>query len=140
MVERTNNVAEHFFGQQKQCRRLGRAQVGRDLEDQPAHAALVANLTRADYVRVLCGSLENLPAAFAALGYSALEQTTPLSRPTETRRCSPGSALSSDRKATFQSLFVRALQAPTTGHRQSFRDAVARSRLQMSRNCQGRNQ
>ncbi len=82
VVERSNNVAEHFFGQQKQLlrRRLGRAHLARDLEDQPAQAALVANLNRVDYVRVLCGSLENLPAAFAALEDSALEQITPLSR------------------------------------------------------------
>jgi len=82
VVERTNNVAEHFFGQQKRRlrRRLGRANLGRDLEDQPAQAALVANLNHADYVRVLCGSVQNLPAAFAALDHSALDQSAPLSR------------------------------------------------------------
>jgi len=82
VVERTNNVAEHFFGQQKQQlrRRVGRADLARDLEDQPAQAALVANLSRADYVRVLAGSLENLPAAFAALDHRALERTSALSR------------------------------------------------------------
>jgi hypothetical protein len=81
VVERTNNVAEHFFGQQKQQlrRRVGRADLARDLEDQPAQVALVANLSRADYVRVLCGSLENLPATFAALEHSALERTSALS-------------------------------------------------------------
>ena len=43
VVERTNNVAEHFFGADKQKlrRRLGRANLGRDLEDQPAQAVLV---------------------------------------------------------------------------------------------------
>ena len=82
VVERTNNVPEHFFGQQKQKlrRRLGRAHLARDLEDQPAQAALVANLNHPDYVRVLCGSLENLAASFAALEDSALEHTSPLSR------------------------------------------------------------
>ncbi len=82
VVERTNNVPEHFFGHQKQQlrRRLGRANLARDLEDQPAQAALVGNLTHADYVRVLCGSLENLPAAFAALDDTALEQASALSR------------------------------------------------------------
>jgi hypothetical protein len=41
IVERTNNVPEHFFGHEKQHlrRRLGRANLGRDLEDQPAQAA-----------------------------------------------------------------------------------------------------
>jgi hypothetical protein len=82
VVERTNNVAEHFFGQQKQQlrRRLGRANLSRDLEDQPAQAALVANLNHADYVRVLCGSLKNLPSAFASLEHAALEKTSPLTR------------------------------------------------------------
>ena len=82
IVERTNNVPEHFFGQEKQHlrRRLGRANLGRDLEDQPAQAALAANLRHPDYVRVLCGSLDHLPMAFAELGEQALAQATPLSR------------------------------------------------------------
>jgi hypothetical protein len=82
IVERTNNVLEHFFGDEKQRlrRRLGRAHLGRDLQDQPAQAALVANLRHPDYVRVLCGSLEHLPIAFADLDDQALEQAGPLSR------------------------------------------------------------
>ncbi len=82
IVERTNNVLEHFFGNEKQHlrRRLGRAHLGRDLEDQPAQAALAANLRHPDYVRVLCGSLEYLPMAFAELDEQALAQATPLSR------------------------------------------------------------
>lgn len=82
VVERTNNVAEHFFGTDKQKlrRRLGRANLGRDLEDQPAQAALASNLLHSDYVRVLCGSLEHLPAAFAELDREKLRQTTPLHR------------------------------------------------------------
>jgi hypothetical protein len=82
IVERTNNVPEHFFGHDKQHlrRRLGRANLGRDLEDQPAQAALAANLRHPEYVRVLCGSLDQLPIAFAELDEHALAQTTPLSR------------------------------------------------------------
>jgi hypothetical protein len=82
IVERTNNVPEHFFGHEKQHlrRRLGRANLGRDLEDQPAQAALAANLRHPEYVRVLCGTLEQLPIAFAELDEQALAQTTPLSR------------------------------------------------------------
>jgi len=40
VVQRTNNVDEHFFGNEKQQlrRRVGRAHLGRDLEDQPAQA------------------------------------------------------------------------------------------------------
>jgi len=69
VVERTNNIPEHFFGDSKQGlrRRVGRANLGRDMEQQPAQVASVPNLRHPDYVRVLCGSLDNLPAAFAEL-------------------------------------------------------------------------
>ena len=69
VVERTNNVIEQFFGSAKQGlrRRVGRAHLGRDLEDQPAQVALTANLRHADYVRILCGTLDQLPRAFAQL-------------------------------------------------------------------------
>ena len=82
VVERTDNVPEHFFGAEKRKlrRRLGRAHLGRDLEDQPAQAALVANLEHPEYVRVVCGSVDNLPTAFAKLDEQDLERTTPLSR------------------------------------------------------------
>jgi hypothetical protein len=82
IVERTNNVPAHFFGHEKQHlrRRLGRANLGRDLEDQPAQAVLAANLRHPDYVRVLCGSLDHLSAAFAELDVRAFEQITPLPR------------------------------------------------------------
>jgi hypothetical protein len=67
VVDRTNNVLESLFGRAKQRlrRRLGRAHLGRDLEQQPPQAMLTANLRHPDYVRVLCGSLEHLPEAFA---------------------------------------------------------------------------
>ncbi len=82
VVERTNNVDEHFFGKEKQHlrRRVGRAHLGRDLEDQPAQAALAANLRHPDYVRILCGSIDNLHNAFANLDEQALDQATPLAR------------------------------------------------------------
>ena len=82
VVERTNNVDEHFFGDEKQNlrRRVGRAHLGRDLEDQPAQAALAANLQHPDYVRILCGSLDHLHNAFAELDRQMLEQATPLVR------------------------------------------------------------
>ena len=67
-VERTNNVAEHFFATAKQQlrRRLGRVHLGRDMEDQPAQAALAANLLCPHYVRIVCGTLDRLPQALAA--------------------------------------------------------------------------
>lgn len=69
IVARTNNVLEQFFGKGKQQlrRRVGRANLGQDLEQQPPQVMLVANLEHPEYVRVLCGSLANLPAAFAGL-------------------------------------------------------------------------
>ncbi len=82
VVERTNNVLEQFFAQGKESlrRRLGKAHLGRDLEDQPAQAALVTNLRHDDYVRILCGSLDNLENSFAGLDQMALNKTTPLAR------------------------------------------------------------
>ncbi|MCK4303026.1 MAG: hypothetical protein KAY24_02170, partial [Candidatus Eisenbacteria sp.] len=58
----------------------GRAHLGRDLEQQPAQVALVANLRSAAYVRVLCGSLDHLPAALAALDSEASAKPTALVR------------------------------------------------------------
>ena len=83
VVERTNNVIEHFFGADKQRlrRRLGRAHLGRDLEDQPAQAVLAANLRHSDYVQIVCGTLKQLPCAFAELDQEGISRdTTPLQR------------------------------------------------------------
>jgi hypothetical protein len=82
VVQRTNNVDEHFFGNEKQRlrRRVGRAHLGRDLEDQPAQATLAANLRHPDYVGILCGSLEHLHNAFANLDEQAIGDATPLVR------------------------------------------------------------
>ena len=82
VVERTNNVAEHFFATAKQQlrRRLGRAHLGRDMEDQPAQAALAANLLCPHYVRIVCGTLDRLPQALAALDRQAIKASTPLQR------------------------------------------------------------
>lgn len=82
VTERTNNNAEHYFGGEKQQlrRRLGRANLGRDLEDQPAQAALTSNLRHPDYVRILCGSLDNLAASFANLDEQALDDASPFVR------------------------------------------------------------
>ena len=78
VVHRTNNPPEYFFGDTKQDlrRRVGRAQLRRDMQQQPAQVALVRNLRCPDYVRILCGSIDNLPAAFADLqGQTVLDVT-----------------------------------------------------------------
>ena len=69
LVERTNNIEENFFGGIKrgERRRSGRKVLTQDLEHLPAAAALACNLAKPDYVAILCGSLEDLPAAFAQL-------------------------------------------------------------------------
>lgn len=76
VVPRTNNPAEHLFGRGKQGlrRRVGRAHLGRDLQQQPAQVMLTQNLTDPAYVRVVCGSLDNLPDAFASLDRALLDQ------------------------------------------------------------------
>jgi hypothetical protein len=69
LVDRTNNALEGFFRIVKhgERRRSGRKVLTQDLEQMPPGAALAMNLGRADYVQILCGSLDALPAAFAAL-------------------------------------------------------------------------
>lgn len=69
IVDRTNNVLEGQFGMIKQGerRRSGRKSLTQDLERLPAAAALASNLSRPDYVELVCGSLDNLAGAFAEL-------------------------------------------------------------------------
>ena len=69
LVERTNNLLEGFFRGMKhgERRRSGRKVLTFDFENLPASAALAVNLTRPDYVAILCGSLDRLPQAFAEL-------------------------------------------------------------------------
>ena len=82
VVERTNNVAEHFSPSSKQRlrRRSGRAHLDRDMEDQPAQTALATNLLDPGYVRIACGTLDQLPDAFAELDRAGIHATTPLQR------------------------------------------------------------
>ena len=70
LVDRTNNILEAFFHAIKhgERRRSGRKNLARDFERLPPAAALAVNLTRPDYVAILCGgSLDQLPQAFARL-------------------------------------------------------------------------
>ena len=68
-VERTNNLLEGFFHVMKrgERRRSGRKILTHDFECLPPAAAIAINLGKQDYVRLICGSLDKLPAAFAAL-------------------------------------------------------------------------
>jgi len=69
VVDRTNNVLESYFRALKhgERRRSGRKILSQDFEHLPPAAALTANLNHADYVSILCGSLDRLPEAFAKL-------------------------------------------------------------------------
>jgi len=48
-------------------RRSGRKNLAQDLELLPPGALLAVNLTRPDYVEIVCGSLDRLPQLFARL-------------------------------------------------------------------------
>ena len=69
VVDRTNLALEGFFGGVKQGerRRSGRKTLTQDLENLPGGAPLATNLDKPDYVAILCGGLDHLPAAFAEL-------------------------------------------------------------------------
>jgi hypothetical protein len=86
LVDRTNNVIEGRFGKIKhgERRRCGRKNLARDFEHLPAAAVLATNLVYPDYVTALCGSLDDLPRAFARI--DADRTASRLSRP-------PGSEL-----------------------------------------------
>lgn len=69
LAYRTNNIEESLFGHMKhnERRRSGRKDLALDFEGLPAEYALTANLRQPDYVAILCGSLDDLPRAFAEL-------------------------------------------------------------------------
>ena len=68
-IARTNQPAEQLFSQAKRKLRRcpGRAHLGRDMQDQPAQAALAANLLDPHYVQIVCGTLDELPRTIALL-------------------------------------------------------------------------
>ena len=79
LVERTNVVLESFWHYIKhgERRRSGRKVLTQDFEHLPAAAALARNLTKADYVTILCGTLDRLPHAFAQLDASDRDRSLP---------------------------------------------------------------
>jgi hypothetical protein len=80
VVERTNVVLEQFFHGIKHGERCrsGRKNLGQDLEHLPPEAALALNLEHQDYLEVVCGgSLDGLPAAFAALDAGHRDKALP---------------------------------------------------------------
>jgi hypothetical protein len=69
LMFRTNELAENFFGTLKhgERRRSGRKNLAKDLEHLPAETTLAYNLEHPDYVKIVCGSLDQLPLSFAQL-------------------------------------------------------------------------
>lgn len=69
LVVRTNELLENLFKEVKHSerRRSGRKNLTQDLEHLPASALLTYNLKDADYVSIVCGSLDKLAEAFAQL-------------------------------------------------------------------------
>jgi hypothetical protein len=80
LVARTNNILEGQFHTIKhgERRRSGRKILTRDFEDLPAAAVLATNLCHYDYVKLVCGSLDQLPLAFARLDLQ--NRTAPIAR------------------------------------------------------------
>ena len=101
LVHRTNNVLESWFHSLKhgERRRSGRKILTQDFEKLSPAAALAANLKHADYVSIVCGSLDRLPEAFAWLDDRVHRKaTSPVSitvRPVDAETASLSSA---DRK------------------------------------------
>ena len=69
LAARTNEQVENLFRDMKhdERRRSGRKNLTQDLEHLPAAASLAYNLKHSDYVTIACGSLDQLPKAFALL-------------------------------------------------------------------------
>jgi hypothetical protein len=69
LVDRTNNIDEGLFHKLKhgERRRSGRKNLAQDLELLPPGALLAFNLTRPDYVEIVCGNLDRLAQLFAGL-------------------------------------------------------------------------
>lgn len=69
LVDRTNNIEESLFGHIKhdERRRSGLKVLTQDMEALPPEFALAANLRQPDYLAIVCGSLDDLPRAFAEL-------------------------------------------------------------------------
>ena len=69
MVQRTNNLSERFFRVVKRfIRRItGKKKLSREVNALGDQALLVFNLKTPAYVKLICGSLDNLAQAFAEL-------------------------------------------------------------------------
>ena len=78
----TNNVEESLFHHFKrgERRRSGRKILSQDLEQLPPAALLARNLEHADYAAILCGSVAELPQAFAELDAKSRRRSSLIAR------------------------------------------------------------
>ncbi len=69
MVQRTNNISERFFrGVKRFLRRIsGKKKLKREVNALGDQALVIFNLKTPAYVKLICGSLDNLAQAFAEL-------------------------------------------------------------------------
>jgi hypothetical protein len=82
LVDRTNNSLEGLFDDMKhgERRRSGRKILTQDFEQLPPGAALATNLRHDDYVAIVCGSLDQLPQAFAQLDAATRRRSSVVTR------------------------------------------------------------
>ena len=82
LVDRTNNCLEGLFDDIKhgERRRSGRKILTQDLEQLPPAAALATNLRSSDYVAIVCGTLAQLPQAFAQLDAASRRRSALVAR------------------------------------------------------------
>lgn len=85
LVDRTNNIIEGLWHDMKhgERRRSGRKVLTQDFEQLPPAATLATNLRSPDYVKIVCGSLDKLPGAFADLDASSRRRSCVVARATE---------------------------------------------------------
>ena len=100
LLPRTNNDLEAHFHRMKhqERRRSGRKRLTHDFETIPATSALADNLTHADYVQIVCGSLQRLPAAFAQLDAGNRSRSIAANSPPVTMAAETASLSTADRR------------------------------------------
>jgi hypothetical protein len=121
IVDRTNNIIEALFHALKhgERRRSGRKILTQDFETLSPSAALTTNLAHADYVSILCGSLDRLPEAFAKLdAQTRRRQKSPVALIVKPADAETASLSNADRKLVrTQEMTQRVIEAAQKGSR-----------------------
>jgi len=109
LVGRTNELLENFFKKVKHSerRRSGRKNLTQDLEDLPASALLSYNLQDAEYVSIVCGSLDKLAGAFAQLDQEQQKKRQKGLPPTDSKDLQRALQLSTSSLSTADRHIVR---------------------------------